>query len=60
MITSGVSGGILLAFLALINPGDEVIIPDPYFVMYKHLVNMLGGKCVFVDCYPDFGLTPAK
>ncbi|MFH1371587.1 MAG: aminotransferase class I/II-fold pyridoxal phosphate-dependent enzyme [Planctomycetota bacterium] len=56
LVTSGVSGGILLAFLALINPGDEVIIPDPYFVMYKHLVNMLGGKCVFVDCYPDFDL----
>ncbi len=31
LVTSGVSGGILLAFLALINPGDEVIIPDPYF-----------------------------
>jgi aspartate aminotransferase/aminotransferase len=60
MITSGVSGGILLAFLALINPGDEVIIPDPYFVMYKHLVNMLGGKCVFVDCYPKFELDPGK
>jgi len=60
MITSGVSGGILLAFLALINPGDEVIIPDPYFVMYKHLVNMLGGRCVFVDCYPDFNLDPGK
>jgi aspartate aminotransferase/aminotransferase len=56
LATSGVSGGILLAFLALINPGDEVIIPDPYFVIYKHVVNMLGGKCVFVDCYPDFGL----
>jgi len=60
MVTSGVSGGILLAFLALINPGDEVIIPDPYFVMYKHLVNMLGGKCVFVDCYPDFKIDPGK
>lgn len=56
LVTSGVSGGILLAFLSLINPGDEVIVPDPYFVMYKHLVKMLGGKCVFVDCYPDFGL----
>ncbi|HIJ67342.1 MAG TPA: aminotransferase class I/II-fold pyridoxal phosphate-dependent enzyme [Planctomycetes bacterium] len=53
LITSGVSGALLLAFMALINPGDEVIIPDPYFVMYKHLVNMMGGKCVFVDCYPD-------
>ncbi len=56
LVTSGVSGGLLLAFMSLINPGDEVIIPDPYFVMYKHLVNMLGGRCVFVDSYPAFQL----
>lgn len=60
LVTSGVSGGILLAFLAMVNPGDEVIVPDPYFVMYKHLVNMLGGRCVFVDCYPDFGLDAGR
>jgi aspartate aminotransferase/aminotransferase len=56
LVASGVSGGLLLAFLALIDPGDEVIIPDPYFVIYKHVVNLLGGKCVFVDSYPDFDL----
>ena len=56
LVASGVSGGLLLAFMALINPDDEVIIPDPYFVMYKHLVNLLGGRCVFVDSYPDFKL----
>ena len=60
LVASGVSGGLLLAFMALINPGDEVIIPDPYFVMYKHLVNMLGGKCIFVDSYPDFKLPVEK
>jgi aspartate aminotransferase len=60
MLTSGVSGGLLLAFMALVNPGDEVIVPDPYFVMYKHLVNMLGGKCVYVDTYPDFKLSAEK
>ena len=60
MLTSGVSGGLLLAFMALINPGDEVIIPDPYFVIYKHVINMLGGKCVFVDTYPDFRLPAEK
>jgi aspartate aminotransferase len=60
LVTSGVSGGLLLAFMALINPGDEVIIPDPYFVIYKHLVNLLGGKCVFVDSYPDFDLPVEK
>ena len=56
LVTSGVSGGLLLAFMTLINPGDEVIIPDPYFVMYKHLINLLGGKCVCVDSYPTFQL----
>jgi aspartate aminotransferase/aminotransferase len=60
LVTSGVSGGLLLAFMAIINPGDEVIVPDPYFVMYKHVVNMLGGKCIFVDSYPDFGLPVGK
>jgi aspartate aminotransferase/aminotransferase len=60
LVASGVSGALLLSFMALVNPGDEVIIPDPYFVMYKHLVNMLGGKCVFIDTYPDFGLPVEK
>ncbi len=60
IVASGVSGGLLLAFMALVNPGDEVIIPDPYFVMYKHLVNLMGGKCVFISCYPDFRLPVDK
>ncbi|MBL7214270.1 MAG: aminotransferase class I/II-fold pyridoxal phosphate-dependent enzyme [Phycisphaerae bacterium] len=60
MITDGVSGGLLLAFMALINPGDEVIVQDPYFVMYKHLVRMLGGKCVYINTYPDFRLPVEK
>ncbi|HCL55413.1 MAG TPA: aspartate aminotransferase [Spirochaetia bacterium] len=60
MITSGVSGGLFLAFLTLINPGDEVIVPDPYFVMYKHLVNLLGGVPKYLSTYPDFSLDPKK
>lgn len=54
MVTSGTSGGILLSFMTLINPGDEVLISDPYFVMYKHLTNLVGGKPVFFNTYPDF------
>jgi len=54
MVTSGTSGGILLSFMALINPGDEVLISDPYFVMYKHLTNLVGGKPVFFNTYPEF------
>ena len=34
---------------ALINPGDEVVIPVPYWVTYRDVVNYAGGKCVFVD-----------
>ncbi len=56
LVTSGVSGGIQLALMVLLNPGDEVIIPDPYFVIYKHAVRLLGGVPVFVDTYPDFRL----
>lgn len=33
----------------LVDPGDEVIIPVPYWVTYKDVVNYAGGKCVFVD-----------
>jgi aspartate aminotransferase/aminotransferase len=54
LITSGVSGGLFLAILATIDPGDEAIFLDPYFVMYKHLLTMAGGKPVIVDSYPDF------
>jgi aspartate aminotransferase len=54
LITSGVSGGLLLSILALIDPGDEAIFLDPYFVMYKHLLTMAGGKSAIVDSYPDF------
>ncbi len=56
LITSAVSGGLTLAFLAAVNPGDEVIIPDPYFVIYKHLATLCGAKPVFLDTYPDFRL----
>ncbi len=53
-VTSGTSGALVLAMLAAVNPGDEVIVFDPYFVMYPALVGLVGGKCVLVDTYPDF------
>ena len=42
---------------ALINPGDEVIIPVPYWVTYKDVVNYAGGKCVFVETNEENGFT---
>ncbi len=54
IITAGVTGGLLLALMVTLNPLDEIIIPDPYFVLYEYQVSLLGGKPVFIDTYPDF------
>jgi aspartate aminotransferase/aminotransferase len=59
-VTSGTSGGLMLALLTLVNPGDEVIVFDPYFVMYKHLTSIAGGRVVPVNTYPNFALDVAK
>lgn len=53
-ITSGTSGGLMLALSVLVNPGDEVLVFDPYFVMYRHLTTLAGGRIVEIDTYPDF------
>ncbi|HBI42154.1 MAG TPA: aspartate aminotransferase [Planctomycetales bacterium] len=55
-ITSGTSGGLVLALLCTVNPGDEVVVFDPYFVMYPHLVTLAAGTTIYVDTYPDFGV----
>jgi aspartate/methionine/tyrosine aminotransferase len=60
LVTSGTSGALVLAMLAMVNPGDEVICFDPYFVMYPALVGMVGGTIVPVDTYPDFRIDVAK
>jgi aspartate aminotransferase/aminotransferase len=59
-VCSGTSGGLVLALLTLVNPGEEVIIFDPYFVMYTSLVKLVGGQPVLIDTYPDFRLDVDK
>ncbi len=54
MVTSGSSGALLLALCSVVDPGDEVILFDPYFVMYNNLVALAGGTSILVDTYPDF------
>src|SRR5579862_1083542 len=49
LVTVGGKHGIFNLTQALINPGDEVVIPVPYWVTYKDVVNYAGGRCVFVD-----------
>src|SRR3954468_966267 len=60
LITSGTSGALLLALCSVVNPGDEVVIFDPYFVMYGNLTHLAGGTPVFVDTYPDFRVDAGK
>ena len=47
-------------FMALVNPGDEVLIPAPYWVSYPEQIKLAGGVPVFVDCpeSAEFKLTP--
>lgn len=60
LVTSGTSGGLLLSMLAVVNPGDDVISPDPYFVAYPNLAAIAGGRLVTVDTYPDFRVDPDR
>ncbi len=59
LVTVGATEAVFLALLAFINPGDEVLVPDPGFVCYKPAVSMAGGVPVSVptledDCFkPD-------
>lgn len=59
-VSSGTSGALVLAMLSMINPGDEVIIFDPYFVMYPSLVRLVGGEPVLIDTYPDLRIDVDK
>ena len=59
-VSSGTSGGLVLTMLCHVNPGDEVIIFDPYFVMYQPLVELVGGKPVLIDTYPTFEIDVEK
>jgi aspartate aminotransferase len=55
LVTVGGKHAIFNLIQALINPGDEVIIPVPYWVTYKDVVNYAGGVCVFVDTEESAG-----
>lgn len=49
MVTVGAMEGLYLALLSITNPGDEYIIPAPYYVNYGQMVHMCGGVPVIVD-----------
>lgn len=52
LLTAGVSGGLVLTFLCLLDPGDEILLPDPCFMMYRHLATLCGATVRYYDTYP--------
>lgn len=60
-VTAGSSEGIDLAMRAILNPGDEVIVPAPSYVSYAPCVELAGGVAVVADLFEEnnFVLTPA-
>ena len=49
LVTAGAKQAVFTALLALLDPGDEVIIPSPYWVTYPEAVRLAGGVPVIVD-----------
>ncbi len=56
IMTVGAAGGLNIIFKAILNPGDQVIVPKPYFVEYGFYVDNHGGTLVPVDSREDFSL----
>jgi len=61
VITAGASGACVLAFLALFNPGDRVVVPSPGYPCYRNMLSAFGVKVVdlLVDESTRFQPTPA-
>jgi len=55
LIASGTSTAMLLLFSALLEPGDEVILPNPYYPCYPNIIKYVGGVPLFVDVLEEEG-----
>jgi aspartate aminotransferase len=55
IVTVGGKHAIFNLVQVLVDPGDEVIVPVPYWVTYKDVINYTGGKCVFVETDENTG-----
>lgn len=49
VVSTGAKSSLYHALLALVDEGDEVIVPSPCWLTYKEQIRLVGGKCVFVD-----------
>lgn len=62
VVSTGAKQSIANVVLSLVNPGDEVLIPAPYWVSYKEIIKVAEGKAVFIPATIEnnFKVTPAK
>ncbi|MCZ7565147.1 MAG: pyridoxal phosphate-dependent aminotransferase [Burkholderiales bacterium] len=62
LVTAGASGAFLIALGALVDPGDEVLMPDPCYPCNRHFVRLFGGeaRCIPVDERSGYQLTRAE
>jgi aminotransferase len=60
IVTVGVSEGIMMTMMALLNPGDEVLIPEPLFPNYVMAARMAGAIPVTVPVYAENEYQPAR
>ncbi len=62
IVTNGGKQALFNAFLALLNPGDEVLIPGPYWLSYPEMVKIAGGipKFIAAPFSQGFKITPAQ
>ena len=62
VVSNGGKHSLFNAFMAILEPKDEVIIPSPYWLSYPELVKMASGTPVFVETKPehDFKITPEE
>jgi aspartate/methionine/tyrosine aminotransferase len=58
VITTGSSGGFLLAFLAAFEPGDRVVMARPGYACYRNVLTALGCEVVEIDCGPETRFQP--
>lgn len=62
VVSTGAKQSIYQLVQVLVNPGDEVIIPTPFWVSYKEIVRVAEGKCIYVKTQieNDFKVTPEQ
>jgi aspartate aminotransferase len=57
IMTCGAGGGLNVVFRTLLDPGDEVLVPSPFFVEYRFYVDNHNGVCKLVESNEDFSLS---